>query len=169
MTRLISTLVLSAVGLLTAYGLLGRQLGVSAPELWQALAEVRTLEPERSPVLPSDPPARPPENGNASSALPAVSSPAPPKPVRPKPEAPAPKPAPPAVADAEPRPAVVIEPARAFVEESPQVAGDTWIDAGDGEEARAAAAGDAQAPDQDAWAALIRRMLAIYQRTGKPE
>ena len=145
MTRLISTLVLSAVGLLTAYGLLGRQLGMSAPELWQALAEVRTLEPERSPVLPSEPPARA------------------------KKEAPAPKPAPPAVADAEPAPAVVIEPAQAFVEESPQVAGDTWIEAGDVEDTRAAATGDAQAPDQDAWAALIRRMLAIYQRTGEPE
>ena len=149
MTRLLSTLVLGAVGLFTAYGLLGRQLGVPAPGLWQALAEVRSLEPERSPVLPSDPPARVKE------------------------EAPAPEPAPLPVAEVEPAPLpapeVVIEPARAFVEESRPVVGDSWVEAREVEEAHAPAAADAPASDQDAWAALIRRMLAIYPRTRQPE
>ena len=170
MTRLGSTLVLSVVAVLAGLWFLERQLGLSPPELWRALAEVRTVEPEQSPSIPGAPPPPAREPSRSAAVKPQAAAPAPVKPARAKP-----KPRPPVVEEPavvepvveEPASVVVIEPHRPFAKEEAEVAADdpdVWVEPGP-----ALVAGARENPDQDAWADLIRRMLALYRHTAEPE
>ncbi len=168
MTRLVSTLVLSVVAVFGGLGLLERQLGVSPTELWRAFAEVRTVEPEHAPRIPATPP--PPVRAAPRDAAlePAAATPAPVKPAPAKPKPRPPVVEAPAVAETvveEPAPVVVIEPDRPFAEEEAEVAddeADVWVES-------TLVAGAGENPNQDAWAHLIRRMLALYRHTAEPE